>query len=168
MEAGKTIAQGGVGEMSLNKDLRSIIGADAVGAIVEGAVLGTDPVSELMRVKVGRGELNVQPANLKVGDKLRVQLLARDLIVATRAPQYLSVRNVLAGVITAVTSDDAGSDLVAIDIGGTLIMARVTEAAARELALAPGLPVWALVKSVSLRSHSFAAPAAISGARPGA
>ena len=37
-------------------------------------------------------------------------------------------------------------------------MARVTKAAARELVLAPGLPVWALVKSVSLRSHSFAAP----------
>jgi molybdate transport system ATP-binding protein len=161
MEAGKTIAQGAVGEMSLNKDLRSIIGADAVGAIV-------DPTSGLMRVKVGHGELKVQAEALPAGARLRVQLLARDLIVATRAPQHLSVRNVLAGVITAVTSDDAGSDLVAIDIGGTLIMARVTQAATRELALAPDLPVWALVKSVSLRSHSFAAPAAISAARPGA
>jgi len=168
MEAGKTIAQGAVGEMSLNKNLRSIIGADAVGAIVEGSVLGTDPTSGLMRVKVGHGELKVQAEALPAGARLRVQLLARDLIVATRAPQHLSVRNVLAGVITAVTSDDAGSDLVAIDIGGTLIMARVTQAATRELALAPDLPVWALVKSVSLRSHSFAAPAAISAARPGA
>jgi molybdate transport system ATP-binding protein len=168
MEAGKTIAQGGVGEMSLNKDLRSIIGADAVGAIVDGTVLGTDSSSGLMRVKVGHGELNVQAAAMPVGAKLRVQLLARDLIVATQAPQHLSVRNSLRGVITAVTSDDAGSDLVAIDIGGTLIMARVTQAATRELALAAGLPVWALVKSVSLRSHSFAAPKAISAARPDA
>jgi molybdate transport system ATP-binding protein len=95
-------------------------------------------------------------------------LLARDLIVATQEPQYLSVRNILTGVITMVTSDDTDSDLIAIDIGGTLIMARVTKAATRELALAPGLTAWALVKAVSLRGHSFAAPTAISIARPDA
>jgi molybdate transport system ATP-binding protein len=97
-----------------------------------------------------------------------VQLLARDLIVATQQPQHLSVRNILTGVITTVTSDDADSDLVAIDIGGTTIMARVTKAATRELALEPGLPAWALVKAVSLRGHSFAAPPATSIARRGA
>jgi molybdate transport system ATP-binding protein len=165
MESGKTIAQGGVGEMSLNGGLRSIIGADAVGAIVDGTVLGTDPSSGLMRVKLGHGELKVQAANVAVGAKLRVQLLARDLIVATREPHHLSVRNSLSGVITAVTSDDGDSDLVAIDIGGTVIMARVTKAARRELALEPGLRAWALVKAVSLRGHSFAAPPAISLAR---
>jgi molybdate transport system ATP-binding protein len=168
MESGRTIAQGGVGEMSLNKDLRSIIGTDAVGAIVDGTVLGMDPSSGLMRVKLGHGELRVEAANVAAGAKLRVQLLARDLIVATREPQHLSVRNILTGVITAVTSDDADSDLVAMDIGGTLIMARVTKAATRELALEPGLPAWALVKAVSLRGHSFAAPPAISIARRGA
>ena len=164
MKSGKTIAQGGLGEMSLNQDLRSIIGTDAVGAIVDGTVLGTDALSGLMRVRVGRGELKVQAANVEVGAKLRVQLLARDLIVATQVPRHLSVRNILSGVVTAVTSDDAESDLVAMDIGGTLIMARVTKAATRELALEPGLPAWALVKAVSLRGHSFAAPAAISNA----
>jgi hypothetical protein len=44
----------------------------------------------------------------------------------------------------------------------------VTKAATRELGLAPGLPAWALVKAVSLRGHSFAAPTAISNARQGA
>jgi len=168
MNSGKTIAQGGVGDMSLNLDLRSIIGADAVGAIVDGTVLGTDARSGLMRVRVGRGELKVQAPNAEVGAKLRVQLLARDLIVATEAPQHLSVRNILSGVVTAVTSDDAESDLIAMDIGGTLIMARVTKAATRELALRPGLSAWALVKAVSLRGHSFAVPAVISNASPDA
>ena len=162
MESGKTIAQGGVGDMSLNPDLRSIIGADAVGAIVDGTVLGTDVASGMTRVQVGRCELRVQATGAAAGAKLRVQLLARDLIIATQAPKHLSVRNILSGVVTAVTGDDADSDLVAMDIGGTLIMARVTKAATRELALKPRLPVWALVKAVSLRGHSFAAPAAIS------
>ena len=167
MESGKVIAQGRLGEMSLNKGLRSIIGPEAVGAIVDGTVLGIDDASGLMRLKLGHGELKVQTFHAAVGANLRVQLLARDLIVATQPPQHLSVRNILGGVITAVSSDDADSDLVAIDIGGVQIMARVTKAATRELALKAGLPAWALVKAVSLRGHSFAAPAAISNASPG-
>ena len=60
---------------------------------------------------------------LAIGTTLRVQLLARDIIVSTRMPDHLSVRNNLAGVITAIEDDggggtgDAGSDLVSIDVG---------------------------------------------------
>jgi molybdate transport system ATP-binding protein len=165
MESGKTIAQGEIGAMSLHPGLRSIIGADALGATMDGTVLGTDPASGMLRVQVGHGELNLQAAPAAVGAKLRVHLLARDLIVATHEPSHLSVRNILTGTVATVTGDD-DSDLIAIDIGGTLIMARITKAATRELALEPGQIVWALVKSVSLRSHSFVAPAAISIAFP--
>jgi molybdate transport system ATP-binding protein len=153
MESGKTIAQGNLSEMSLNRGVRAIIGADAVGAIVEGTVLGRDPASGLLRVQVGHGELKVHLGQAANGAKLRVQLLARDLIVATQPPQHLSVRNSLSGAVTAVMSDEEDSDLIGIDIGGTIIMARVTKAATRELGLEPGLPVWALVKTVSLRPH---------------
>ena len=153
MESGKTVAQGDLGEMSLHPRIRAIIGADAVGAIVDGMVLGTNASSGLTRVQVGDGELNVHCDGVAPGTKLRVQLLARDLIVATQPPQHLSVRNSLKGVVTSVADDVDDSNLIAIDIGGTLIMARVTRAATRELGLAAGLPVWALVKTASLRPH---------------
>jgi molybdate transport system ATP-binding protein len=155
MESGKTTAQGNVGEMSLNQDLRAIIGADAVGAIVDATVLGSDPSSGLARVRVGQGELRVHFPNAAQGSKLRVQLLARDLIVATRPPHNLSVRNSLPGTVTAVVPDDPDTDLISIDIGGTIIMARITNAATRELELAPGTPVWALVKALSARAHTI-------------
>jgi molybdate transport system ATP-binding protein len=159
MEGGKVVAQGGMGEMSLNPALRAIIGVDAVGAVIDGTVLGEDSGTGLTRVQVGGGELKVKLAGHVVGSKLRVQLLARDLIVATQTPQSLSVRNSLKGVITAVSHDEDDSDLIAIDIGGAKIMARVTRAATRELGLTAGLPVWALVKAVSLRGHTFATAA---------
>jgi molybdate transport system ATP-binding protein len=165
MDAGTTVAQGGLGEISLNPALRLIVGADAVGAIVDGTVIGADPASGLTRVRVGRGELKVQSVPVAEGGRLRVQLLARDLIVATEAPRNLSVRNVLTGVVTTVASDDDESDLIGVDIGGIVIMARVTKAATRELSLKPGLPVWALVKAVSLRGHSFTAPRDLGPAR---
>jgi molybdate transport system ATP-binding protein len=152
MQSGTVVAQGGIGEMSLDRHLRVLIGPDAVGAILDGVVLGPDAKSGMTRVGVGRGELMLQcPATIP-GTIVRVQLLARDIIVSTQMPRHLSVRNQLEGVITEVAEDDANSDLISIDIGGERIMARVTRAATRELALAPGMSAWALVKSVSLRA----------------
>jgi molybdate transport system ATP-binding protein len=117
----------------------------------------------LLRVQVGDGEIKVQAQALSAqavsaGARLRVQLLARDVIVSTRLPQFLSVRNNLRGIVTAIDDDGTGSDLVSIDIGaGAFVLARVTHAATRELGLAVGTPAWALVKAVSLRGHSFPA-----------
>jgi molybdate transport system ATP-binding protein len=157
LDRGRTIAQGDITTMSLNPELRAIIGADAVGAVIEGTVLGKDADGWLTRVRVGRGELRIEtgaaPAAAAPGSKLRVQLLARDLIVATSAPRDMSVRNVLEGTVHHVAGDSGGSDIITIDIGGALIMARITHAATRELGLAPGRRAWALVKSVSLRGH---------------
>jgi molybdate transport system ATP-binding protein len=158
MQSGTVAAQGSIGEISLDRRLRSLIGADAVGAIIDGVVQGDDAVSGMTRVRVGSGELKVPAAGLTPGTALRVQLLARDIIVSTQHPEHLSVRNNLQGIVTAIVDDEAHSDLVSIDIGGTQIMARVTKAATRELKLAPGLPAWALIKSVSLRPISAVYP----------
>jgi molybdate transport system ATP-binding protein len=158
LQSGTVAAQGSIGEISLDRRLRSLIGADAVGAIIDGVVQGDDAESGMTRVRVGSGELKVPAAGLAPGTAMRIQLLARDIIVSTQLPEHLSVRNNLKGIITSVADDEAHSDLVSIDIGGTEIMARVTKAATRELKLAPGLPAWALVKSVSLRPISAAYP----------
>ena len=161
MQSGRVAAEGSITQMSLDPKLRALIGPDAVGAVLDGTVIGEDAAGGLVRVRMGDGEIRVEAAALAAGTRLRVQLLARDVIVSTRAPQYLSVRNSLQGVVTSIEGDGegSGSDLVAINIGvGTSILARVTRAASRELELAKGMPVWALIKAVSLRGHSFPAP----------
>ncbi len=158
MESGAVIAQGEVATMSLDPHLRSIIGPDQVGAIIDGSVLGLDSASGLTKVRVGHGDLHVQAKDLAAGTPLRVQILARDVIVSTQIPERLSVRNCLAGFVTSIQDDDLGGDLVTIDIGGAAIVARITKAATRELSLTPQMKTWALVKSASLRGHSFAGP----------
>jgi molybdate transport system ATP-binding protein len=87
---------------------------------------------------------------------MRVQLLARDVIVAVQPPQGLSVRNVLTGTVAQLSQDADDTDLVHIDIAGGMVLARVTHAASMDLALRPGMPVWVLVKAVSIRDHAFA------------
>ncbi len=167
LQDGRTVAQGDIGAMSLDARVRRIVGPDAVGAVVDGEVAATpgaahpDAAGDLRCVRVGRGELSVPAPDLRPGARVRVQLLARDVIVSTEAPRGLSVRNALPGVVVSVTADEAASDLIGIDVGGVIVLARITSAATRDLGLAPGTPVWALVKSVSLRGHAFQAPARV-------
>ncbi len=163
MQSGSTIAQGDIGRMSLSPELRAIVGHDEIGAIIDGEVLGTDE-SGLTRVLIGHNQaldattmrtLKVRTPITATGKKLRIQVLARDLIIATQAPEHLSVRNILKGRIHALARDDNDSDLVTVDVGGTRLLARITHSATRELGLRPGLNCWVLVKAVSLRGHAF-------------
>jgi molybdate transport system ATP-binding protein len=102
-------------------------------------------------VSVGSGRLLLPGAALKAGSSVRLQLLARDLILATQAPQGLSVRNQLQGIITSMVADGPQNLLVSIDAAGVLLLARITQAAARDLQLQSGQSIWVLVKAVSLR-----------------
>lgn len=156
IDAGRVAAQGSIGVMSLRPELRAIIGPEAVGAILDGRVTSLADTGGLDRLAVGDGELLVKiPAGAAPGDLLRVQILARDLIVATEEPRHLSVRNQLRGTIIAIAADPPDADLVTIDIGGATVLARITTTATRALALRPGLDVFALVKSVSMRGRLF-------------
>ena len=82
-----------------------------------------------------------------------MQLLARDLILATAPPQGLSVRNQLQGIITGLQRETPHNVLVSVDAGGVALLARVTEAAVRDLQLHDGQELWVLVKAASLRSQ---------------
>jgi molybdate transport system ATP-binding protein len=151
LEAGRVTAAGPLGQVALEPALGRAAGEAAVGAVLDSRVTAVDPASGLARVPAGAGELRIAADGLGAGTTVRLQLLARDVIVATRPPEGLSVRNVLAGKVVSVSAASAHSDLVAVDIGGATVVARITRAATQELALEPGRPVWALVKAVSMR-----------------
>jgi len=155
IESGRVLAQGDLPALSIGVELRGLVGADASGAVIEGKVESVDAASGLARIAVGNGHLLLPGEALRAGNTVRVQLLARDLILATQAPQGLSVRNHLQGTITALAADPPHNTLVHVDAGGVQLLARITEAAARELQLHAGKGVWVLVKSVSLRGHAL-------------
>jgi molybdate transport system ATP-binding protein len=160
MEAGGVLAEGDLAAVSVRPELRAIVGADSVGAVVEGDVRAIDSKAGLAAIRVGSNEVSVSVNGLQTplhegARRVRVQLLARDLILATEPPRGLSVRNTLHGTIAAMSADIEHTHLVEIDIGGPRVMARVTQAASAELGLRAGQPVWVLVKTVSLRGHVF-------------
>ena len=155
LEAGRVLAQGAVNEVSLRPELQSVVGPDLVGAVLEGVVVRLDPDSGSADLAVGTGTLQVSLRDAPLGSRVRLQLLARDVILATQPVQGLSVRNALASTVTAISNDDYGAVLVRLDVGGETVLARITQNALRALNLRPGDAVWTLVKAVSTRGHAF-------------
>lgn len=155
LEEGGVLAAGAVGEISLRPELRTVLAPDLVGAVLDGLVTRVDVADGTAELAIGSGKLQVSLKDVTPGARVRVQLLARDIILATQPIQHLSVRNALLGTVTGITPEEAASVLVQVDVGGPTLLARITEAARAALKLAPGDAVWALVKAVSTRGHAF-------------
>jgi molybdate transport system ATP-binding protein len=154
LDNGRVAVNGDINTVSLSPALRGIVGAEAVGAVLEGKVLTMDKQNSLAEVAVGNGVLHVH-AESSIGTRVRVQMLARDIILATQAPVGLSVRNAIEGVVDKIERDDDHADLVYVNIGGAIVLARITRAATHALKLAPNSPVWVLAKAVSMRGHAI-------------
>jgi len=156
LDAGRVVAQGPLADVSLDPALTAIVGPAAAGAVLDGRVVDVDAARGLARVAIGdHGELQVGAAGTAPGMALRVQVLARDVILSDRPPEGLSVRNALRGRVTTISAQDDDTRRVLVDLGCASIVAYVTRDAVDALGLATGSIVWALVKSVSLRSHPF-------------
>jgi len=156
LERGHVVTQGSLDEVSLHPDLRAIVGPEAVGSVLTGTVEAHGgEIAGLAAIRIGANVLHVALRDARAGASVRVQLLARDVILATERPQNISVRNIMTGTIARIAGDDADTDMVHIDIGGPLVLARVTRAASAALNLQQGKQVWALVKAVSIRGHAF-------------
>jgi len=153
MDAGRVLAQGNLPAVSLMPELGALLGSEGVGAVIEGRVESIDAASGLATISAGQHRLLVPRGSLQAGDALRLQLLARDLILATAPPVGLSVRNQLQGIITEIRAEASHHVLVGLDIGGDVLLARITTLAASDLQLRIGQYVWILIKAVSLRGH---------------
>ena len=158
MEAGRVVAQGTLTEVSLRPELRAIVGPDSVGSVLDGVITRVDPSRTMADLQLGTGTLYVSLRDVAVGSRVRVQLLARDIILATEKPHGLSVRNSLQGAIAEISPDDGEAVLVKVDIGGATVLSRITHDAAAALGLHAGMPIWVLVKAVSTRGRAFRLP----------
>ena len=91
------------------------------------------------------------------GQRLRMRILAHEVILSRSRPEGLSAQNILQGRVAAVTPGDGPGVMVRVAIGEDEILARITRRALDALAFAPGVPVFVILKSMSVaRDHVVA------------
>lgn len=150
MEEGRALASGALVDILSRLDLPIRLGEDT-GVVVEAVVAERDRMWHLVRVAFPGGSLWVREQGSKVGDRVRVRVLARDVSIALESHADSSIVNTLPATVSAIRDESHPAlCLVRLEAGGTPLLARLTRRSASALELAPGCTVWAQIKAVAL------------------
>ena len=148
LDNGKVAASGATSEILQRLDLLPAGERGEGGAVLEMQVTGRNAVFGMTTLASRAGEIHVAGLDAATGSAVRVRIRARDVIVATERPRGISALNILPGRIAGISSDNGPFADIAIDCNGETVSARITRQSAGMLGLAPGLPVFAVIKSV--------------------
>ncbi|MEZ5755095.1 MAG: molybdenum ABC transporter ATP-binding protein [Paracoccaceae bacterium] len=153
MEAGRVTAAGPTAEILSDPATAPGLGLREAGALLV-ARIDRHEADGLTRLDSAAGPLWLPRVAAPPGTPLRIRILAQDVMLATTRPQDISALNILPATIRDIRPGDGPGALVRLDAGGETILARITRRSADALALAPGKPVFAILKAVSVAQES--------------
>jgi molybdate transport system ATP-binding protein len=149
LSGGKVAASGPASEVLQRLDLLPREERAEGGALIDMTVAEKDGVFSMTVLRSAAGKIRVPELALPIGARIRVRLRARDIMIATQPPEGLSALNVLPGRITAIDEGKGALADVHLDCGGDRLLARITRQSMTRLRLAPGMDVFAVIKTVA-------------------
>lgn len=161
LAAGRTIAEGPIVDILERLDLQPATGRFEASVLLSAWVREQDRSFNLTRLDHHGQTVTIPSVDVPVGEEVRLRVRARDVALSTEKPAAMSIRNVFAGTIVEIREEpETAFAETLVDIGGGRLRARITRESVADLALAPGKPVYALVKSISFdrRTLSQRAP----------
>jgi len=150
MENGRAAAVGSTEDLLSRTDLRHLTGHGEAGAVVRATVSHHDDAYGITALTFPGGSFLVGRLDLPAGASVRLRIRARDVALAIEPPGRVSVRNILAGRVVAVTPAAGHAVDVTLDCGGAVIWSQITALAQAQLRLAPGMRAYALLKAVTV------------------
>ncbi len=158
LKEGHVTAQGSVFDLVGDLEFAAGLGQPAYGAVFAVTVAAHRDADHLSVLAFDGGELVVGRLERPLGAHLRVRMRAEDVMLAREEPRAISANNVLKTVVTAIhPAGEARAD-VQLACGGAKLVARITRASVARLGLAPGMAVFAIVKSVTVDPRIVPAP----------
>jgi molybdate transport system ATP-binding protein len=151
IDRGGVRATGSVEDLTARNAVPGIGGWREPAVALDAQVLEQVPERQLTVIGAHGLRLEVPTVAAAVGAPVRIQLAAREVILARHRPEGLSLHNVLEARVVAVesTPNDA-LRVVHLQVGTCRLLSLVTADAARSLSLAPQSPILALVKAVAV------------------
>lgn len=149
LDTGLVTASGPTADLLTRLDLPLAHG-DTAGAVLHCKVASHDHRDQLSLTRFAGGELIVARQDADPGTSLRVRVAARDVSLALQHQTGTSILNIIACTVTAVSPDGPGQVMVALQAGGTPLLARITARSFHALALEPGKAVFAQIKGVAV------------------
>lgn len=150
LQAGRVVFAGNTAD-AMAQTLHPMAPAAEAASLVQGRIAAYDAQDHLSTVVFEGGRLLISgTAERRIGDSVRLRVLARDVSVALQSPTGSSILNRVPCTIHAMHADSPGQVLLTLHAHTTTLLARVSARSVRELGLQPGQAVIAQIKSVAL------------------
>ncbi|MCG5529457.1 molybdenum ABC transporter ATP-binding protein [Halorhodospira halochloris] len=150
LDNGRVLAQGPLQSLLTRTDL-PMAHSQQASAVLEGRITGHCEQDHLTELGFEGSNLLVPLQDRAVGDRLRVRIMARDVTIALCRPESSTALNTLRAQITEISPDPQPSHvIVRLVIGEQALLARISARSCRELELAPGQAVWAMIKGIAV------------------
>ena len=151
MSGGRITAAAPASEALERLEAGDVLSRFETSALLTARVRAQLPALGLSELDLDGQILRVPGTRYPVGAVARLRVRARDVALATRPPESISIRNVLRGRIGSVSEDPASPFAeILVEIGRQRLRARITRDAVADLGLKRGGEVFALLKTVSL------------------
>jgi molybdate transport system ATP-binding protein len=155
LDDGAVKAFGSVEDISGEMDLSPFTQGGEAGTVLAATVTEHDTAHSLTRVNAAGQDILVTKLNLPPGAHIRIHVRPQDVALALARPERVSVLNILEGTIASITDVPRRPVMdVQINIGSSTrpvhLWAQVTRLAFERLSLRPGLPIFAMIKAVTL------------------
>lgn len=106
---------------------------------------------QLATLRVGANAIRVPHPRLSVGQRLRLRILARDVILALdRRDDTSALNHVPVRVLEEAPAGGGAHVMVRLDAQGMPLLARVTRISRDRLGVAPGVGMWAQFKATAV------------------
>lgn len=155
LEKGELVGSGALLDVLTNLDLPLLAHAYEAGVVIEAVVKEHDEqfhltYLEFVSATLSGGRLSLSREDLPLGRLVRVVLNARDVSLALENEVNSSILNIFQATILEIAEESPGQLMVKLDLGGALLLARITKKSGVLLNLQVGKKVYARVKSVAL------------------
>jgi molybdate transport system ATP-binding protein len=151
LDRGRSVAAGPIAALTSRPDLAFLRDAVGAGSVMDAVVSRHDAGRGLTELTVAGRRLLVPGRSGRNGETVRIRIPAREVILATKAPEGLSLHNALTAQVTAVHFESSQEHMIVqLDVGGAFLLAEVTNDAVTRLGIVPGARLYALIKSVSI------------------
>ncbi|MCI5111714.1 MAG: molybdenum ABC transporter ATP-binding protein [Marivita sp.] len=155
IDDGRVIRSGAPEEVLTDPDMVRLLGIRDAGAVISATVAAHHP-DGLSALAISAGQLLLPTVDAPTGARIRVRILAQDVILARARPEGLSALNILPVRVLAVRRGDGPGVIVQLRAGEDRLLARITRRSADALNIVEGAECYAIMKSVAVSQTDIA------------
>ena len=123
---------------------------DDASAIIETKLVSHDEQYGLSYLCFGSGQIAVLKKELRIGQLVRVRVLASDVSIAINTSTDSSILNIFSVTVVEIKSQNAAQSLLQLSTGTQIILSRITNKSLQALRVKVGDRVFAQIKSVAV------------------